>query len=99
VLTLATDPGSSDIWVSDVGTSPFASIPPELYPLLEQDTIVQLFGALGDKRLPAAEKRRDSLEKKAKDAMAPRTQGNSRPIVNRSGPGMRGWGFGPWGIR
>lgn len=96
VLTLASSPGASAGWyVSDVGTSPFASVPVELYPLLEQDVIVQLFSGLGDKRLPAALKRRDELEKMAKAAMAPRTTGNARVIVNPNAPGMRA-AFGYW---
>jgi hypothetical protein len=98
VLTLTEDPGATaGQYVSDVDTSPFANIPVELYPLLEQDVIVQLFTGLGDKRLPAAMARRDSLEKMAKSTMASRTQGNSRPIVNGSAPGMRSWAY--WGRR
>jgi len=96
LLTLTTAPTlTGEAWVSDVGTSPFASVPVELYPLLEQDVIVQLFGAVGDKRLPAAEKRRDSLEAMAKAAMAPRVTGNARVITNPSAPGMRSLG-GLW---
>lgn len=90
-LVLTTAPSiTGEAWVSDVGTSPFANIPIELFPFLEADVRVELFTALGDKRLPAAEKRRDSLEKMAKETMAPRTQGNGRPIISPNGPGMRG---------
>ncbi len=85
-------------WVSDPGTSPFASVPVELYPLLEQDVIEQLFGALGDKRLGGAEKRKKQLEDFAKRTMGPRTSGNARPIVNPSAPGMRSL-MGYWGGR
>lgn len=98
VLTLATNPAlaaGTEVWVSDVGTSPFANVAPELYPLLEQDVIVQLFSGLGDKRLQAATARRDSLEKMAKSTMAARTQGSSRPIINPNAPGMNGL-YGVW---
>lgn len=105
VLTLTSSPSipngyvpTRQPWVSDVGTSPFASIPAELYPLLEQDVIVQLFGALGDKRLSGAAQRKKELEDFAKKAMAPRTQGNARPIVNPNAPGMRST-IGYWGGR
>lgn len=93
VLTLTEDPGTlpAEAWVADVGASPFANVPIELYPLLEQDVICQLFGTgLGDKRLAGAQKRKEELEKLAKAAMAPRTTGNARVIVNPSAPGMRG---------
>lgn len=96
VLTLTSDPGlvaGAESWVADVAASPFANVPIELYPLLEQDIIVQLYSGLGDKRGPGAEKRRDALELKAKQTMAARTQGSARPIVNPNAPGMRmgGW--------
>lgn len=98
-LVLASAPSfTGEAWVSDVGTSPFASVPIEFYPHLEADVRVELFTALGDKRLPSAEKRRDALEQRLRVAAAPRTQGNSRPIVNPNAPGMRAawgyWGFG-----
>ena len=95
-LTLTTDPGQDDIWCADVGTSPFAMVPIELYPLLEQDVIVQLFTGLGDMRLAGAAKRRDELEKKIIRTMAPRTTGSARPIVNNSAPGIRSiYGYWP----
>lgn len=84
---------SGNAWLSDPGTSPFANVPIELYPLLEQDVIEVLFQALGDKRLKGVQDRKKELEGFAKRAMAPRAQGNSRPIVNSSAPGMRNAGF------
>lgn len=98
VLTLSSNPtlaAGAEVWVSDVGTSPFANVAVELYPLLEQDVIVQLFSGLGDKRLQAATARRDSLEKMAKSTMAARTQGSARPIINPNAPGMNGL-YGVW---
>lgn len=94
VLTLASTPTlPADAWVSDPGTSPFANVPIELYPLLEQDVMCQLLQGLGDKRLKGVEARKEELESFAKRAMAPRASGNSRPIVNASAPGMRmAWG-------
>ena len=95
-LVLTTSPTlTGEAWVADVARSPFASVSCELYPLLEQDAIVQFFGSgVGDKRAPAAEKRRDTLLAMVKRPMAPRTQGNAQVIVNPNAPGMRNsWGM------
>ena len=90
LLTLSSNPGATAGWyVSDVGTSPFASIPVEFYGLLEQQVVVMLHAANGDKRLKAAQELKKELEEAARVIGAPRTQGNSRPIVNPSAPGMR----------
>jgi hypothetical protein len=90
LLTLTTDPSAKAGWyLADPGTSPFASIPVELYALLEQDVVVTLHGMNGDKRLVGAEKRQTKIETDIKAVMAPRTQGSARPIVNPAGPGMR----------
>jgi hypothetical protein len=78
-----------DLWVSDPATSPFASIPAELYALLEQDVVCTLHAANGDKRLAGAEKRRELIAADIKSVAAPRTTGNARPIVNPSAPGYR----------
>lgn len=92
-LTLTEAPPSvSGTWVSNVGTSPFPNIPIELHALLQQDVIVQLFGTgIGDKRFAGAQKRKDELEDLARRTMSPRTQGNTRAIVNYAAPGMRNW--------
>lgn len=98
-LTLTSTPATmpASAWVSDLDTSPFANIPIELYPLLEQDVITTLYQGLGDKRLKGASERKAELEAMVKRTMAPRTSGNARPILNPSAPGMNGWGF--WGRR
>lgn len=95
VLTLTVTPVLADeTWVADVGGSPFANVPIELYPLLEIDVVASLFQALGDKRLKGIMERKKELEDFASRTMAPRTSGNARPIVNPSAPGMaRGWGW------
>lgn len=82
-------------WVSDVGTSPFANIPIELYPLLEQDIICTVGQMTGDKRLDGWMKRKTELEGLAKRTMAPRASGNARVITNPSAPGMRSSWFWP----
>jgi hypothetical protein len=83
-------------YVSDVGTSPFAMIPIELYPLLEVDVVATLFQALGDPRLNGILSRKKELENLIKRTLAPRTTGSARPIVNPSSPGMRSiWGYWP----
>ena len=99
VLTL-TGIDSADIedgfWVSDVGTSPYPNVPIEFHPLLQQDVITTLFTGLGDKRLQGAQQRQVKMESELRRTMAPRTQGNARPIVNPNAPGMRigrGWGW------
>ncbi len=88
-------------WVADVGFSPFPNIPTELHPLLELDVINTLFGTMaGDKRGPAAAKALTEMKMSMLKMMGPRTQGNTRPIVNYNAPGMSGlrWG-GRWGGR
>lgn len=92
-LTLATDPGLvGEVWAAPVGQSPFPNIPIELMPLLELDVVATLFQGLGDKRLQGILQRKDELEKNLRRTLSPRMQGNARPIVNPSAPGMRGWG-------
>lgn len=92
VLRLQSDPGDVvGSWVSDVDTSPFPNIPIELHPLLEQDVIATMFQGLGDKRLNGVLQRKQEMEGHLKRMMAPRVQGNSRPIVNTSAPGMARW--------
>lgn len=83
-------------WVADVGYSPFANVPIELYPLLEQDVVCTIYQGVGDKRLKGAAERKKELEGAARRMMAPRAAGNSRPIVNPNAPGMRNGGYG-WG--
>lgn len=82
------------VWVADIGETPFPNIPIELHPLLQQSTIVTLFAALGDKRNGDAMKLHEKMERELLATIAPRTQGNARPIVNRNGPG---WGTSRWG--
>lgn len=82
---------AGNAWIADVGGSPFANVPVELYPLLETDVVATLYQALGDKRLKGILDRKKELEGLVKRSMGPRTQGNSRPIVNASAPGMRSW--------
>jgi hypothetical protein len=81
-------------WVADVDCSPFANVPVELYPLLEQDIICVVFAAVGDKRLKGAQDRKQELEGAAKRIMSPRASGNARAIVNSAAPGMRNGGYG-----
>jgi hypothetical protein len=101
-LTLSTTPtmptGTSitDCWVSDAGTSPFPGIPIELHPLLQRSTITEYYAGVGDKRLEGSVKLQVKLENELRATLAPRTQGSARPVVNRSGPGMRGYS-GRWG--
>lgn len=82
-------------WVADVGCNPFPNVPIEFHPLLQQDVITTLYQGLGDKRLQGATQKLMKLDADLRTTMAPRTQGSARPIVNRSGPGMRiaRWGW------
>lgn len=96
-ITFATFDASlveAGMWLADVGSSPFPNIPVELHPLLQQDVICTLFSGLGDKRLKGAADKQLKLETDLRATIAPRTQGNARPIVNKSGPG---WATGRWG--
>lgn len=87
---------SNGYWVSDAGTSPYPNIPIELHPLLEQDVICTIYQAQGDKRLKGAMDKKAEFEKMLMKAMAPRTQGSSRVVVNNSAPGMSGRRWGGW---
>lgn len=96
LLTLVGTPVlATETWVADVGASPFANVPIELYPLLELDVVATLFQGLGDKRLKGILDRKKEVEDLAKRTLGPRTSGNARPIVNPNAPGMRS--FGGWG--
>lgn len=81
-------------WVADVGCSPFPNVPIELHPLLQQEVIVTLYTGQGDKRLAGAQQKQLKMERELMATIAPRAQGNARPIVNKSGPG---WANGWWG--
>lgn len=83
-------------WFSDINTSPYPNIPIELHPLLQRHAICELYTGLGDKRLEGSEKKLKMLADDLRRTLAPRTQGSARPIINRSGPGMRGYS-GRWG--
>lgn len=83
-------------WVSVAGTSPFPAVPIELHPLLQRSTITEYYAGVGDKRFEGSVKLQVKLENDLRATLAPRTQGSARPIVNRSGPGMRGYS-GRWG--
>lgn len=82
------------VWVTDPGTSPFPNVPIELHPLLQQNVICTVYSGQGDKRFQTAFGLQEKLEKDLLATIIPRTQGNARPIVNRSGPG---WATGWWG--
>lgn len=86
-------------WVADVGCSPYPTVPIEFHPLLQRDVITELCVGLGDKRLDGARKKQELMEGDLRATMSPRAQGSMRPIVNRQGPGMRGWGGIGWGWR
>ena len=81
-------------WVSDVGTSPYPNVPIEFHPLLQRSVISELYAGTGDKRLDSSMKLQAKLESELRSTMSPRTQGSARPIVNKSGPGMRN--FARW---
>jgi hypothetical protein len=83
-------------WVSDPGTSPYPNIPIELHPLLQRMCITDFYGDTGDKRYDTSEKRLEAMKRDLRKTMAPRTQGNARPIINPSAPGMRN-GRNWWG--
>lgn len=83
-------------WVSDPGTNPFPNVPIEFHPLLQRSVITEIYAGTGDKRLDASMKLQTKLEDELRRTMAPRTQGSARPVVNRSSPGMGGYGRGVW---
>ena len=64
------------------------------HPLLQRSVISELYAGTGDKRLDSSMKLQAKLESELRSTMSPRTQGSARPIVNKSGPGMRN--FARW---
>lgn len=85
------------MWLADPGASPYPNVPIELHPLLELDVMRTLFEGLGDKRLDGIVKRQMKMEGELRKTLAPRTQGNARPLLNRTAPGAnlgRWWAYG-----
>ena len=89
-LVTSTSGVTAGDWATDPGTNPFPNVPIEFHPLLQRSVINEIYAGVGDKRLDASMKLQMKLEGDLRATMAPRTQGSARPIVNRSGPGMRG---------
>lgn len=91
--------GLPTVWVSDPGTSPFPNVPIEFHPLLQRMTMTEIYSNTGDSRAENSMKLQTALENSLRKTMAPRTQGNARPLINMTAPGMgmggrgRGWGW------
>lgn len=67
------------------GESPFAHIPTEGYPLLEQAVVVKVLEGLGDREgMQAAQVKLTELEKKFAYYVSPRVDGNPKKITNRN---------------
>lgn len=86
--TLPTDLAVGD-YVCRAGESPVPQIPVELHPLLAQRTKFACLEALGDQKAGVALQSCERMKKDVLPLLTPRSKGNSRPIVNRFGPGWR----------
>lgn len=86
--TLPTDLAVGD-YVCRAGESPVPQIPVELHPLLAQRTKFACLEALGDQKAGAALASCERMKADVLPLLTPRSKGNSRPIVNRFGPGWR----------
>lgn len=76
-------------WVADVGRSPYPNVPIEFHPLLQLDTMCTIWRGVGDKRLKDAKDDKRMMAAELRSAMAPRTQGSAKPLINAVAPGMR----------
>lgn len=76
-------------YVSLAGESAVPQLPVEMHPLLAQRTKFACLEALGDPKASAALATCERMKKEILPLLTPRAKGNSRPIVNRFGPG---WG-------
>lgn len=67
------------------GESPFAHIPVEGYPLLEQAVVVKVLEGLGDREgMAAAQTKLSELVQLFPDLITPRVDGNPQKIINRN---------------
>ncbi len=76
--------------------SPVAQIPYELHALLAQRVAFKAQEALGDPRAQVAEKVCDAMAKRIFNLLTPRSEGSSRYLVNRYGPGNIGLRYRLW---
>lgn len=89
---------NTDIAVGDyvclAGESPIPQIPAALHPLLAQRVVYRSLEALGDPKAAGALAGCQELERLSLSLLSPRSDGSSRAVVNRYGPGFRhNWRF------
>ena len=76
------------------GESPIPQIPLSLHPLLAQRVVYRSLEAIGDPKAAGALASCQELERLSLTLLSPRSDGNSRAVVNRYGPGFRhNWRF------
>ena len=75
-------------YVCLAGESPIPQIPVELHPLLAQRVVVKSLEALGDQKMQVADTICERMRKTAISLLSPRSQGSTRYLINRNGPGF-----------
>ena len=75
-------------YVCLAGESPIPQVPVELHPLLAQRVVVKSLEALGDQKMVVADGICERMRKTAISLLSPRSQGSTRYLINRNGPGF-----------
>jgi hypothetical protein len=92
-LTFASLP--SELAVGDfvclAGQTPIPQLPVELHQLLSQRTVVKVLEAMGDPKVTTAKTMCDEERARALTQLTPRSEGDSRYIINYQGPGWARW--------
>jgi hypothetical protein len=85
---------STGDYVCLAGESPIPQIPISLHPLLAQRVVYRSLEAMGDPKATQALASCQELERLSLTLLSPRSDGSSRAVVNRYGPGFRhNWRF------
>ena len=85
---------STGDYVCLAGESPIPQIPISLHPLLAQRVVYRSLEAMGDPKAAGALASCQELERLSLTLLSPRSDGSSRAVVNRYGPGFRhNWRF------
>lgn len=85
-----TEAAASGDYVCLAGESPVPQVPVELHPLLVERATFVALKALGNPRAGEFEASAEKMKARVTMLLAPRVEGSTRVIINRSGPGFGG---------
>jgi hypothetical protein len=88
--TLPTDLAVGD-YVALAGQTPIPQLPVEMHQLLAQRTVVKVLEAMGDPKVSTAKSMCDEERARALTMLTPRSEGDSKYIINHHGPGWGRW--------